>query len=83
MIHKAQENGLIKGLVPEYVENGIAVLQNADDTILCMEDDVQSVENMKILLCFYEKCRGLKSISTKVKPSWFLMIVKKLLNLLT
>jgi hypothetical protein len=42
------------------VENGIAVLQYADDTILCMEDDVQSAENMKILLCFYEKMSGLK-----------------------
>jgi hypothetical protein len=60
MIHTAQENGLIKGLVPEYVDNGIAVLQYADDTILCLENEVQSVENMKLLLGFYEKMSGLK-----------------------
>ncbi|CAN6252305.1 unnamed protein product [Urochloa humidicola] len=39
MLQKAQENGLIKGLVPEYVPNGVAILQYADDTILCLQDN--------------------------------------------
>jgi hypothetical protein len=59
MIHKAQENNLIKGLVPEYVDKGLAILQYADDTILCMEEDMESVQNMKLLLCFYEQMSGL------------------------
>lgn len=54
MISKAQENGLIKGLVPEYVTNGVAILQYADDTILCLQDDVEK-QNMKLLLYLYEK----------------------------
>jgi hypothetical protein len=59
MIHKAQENGLVKGLVPEYIEHGLAVLQYADDTILCLEDDIETVQNMKLLLCIYgKKCLG-------------------------
>ena len=34
MISLAQKNKLIQGLVPEYVENGVSILQYADDTIL-------------------------------------------------
>jgi hypothetical protein len=59
MIHKAQENGLIKGLVPEYIDNGMSVLQYADDTILCLEDDLEGAQNMKFLLCIFEKMSGL------------------------
>jgi hypothetical protein len=60
MIHKAQENGLIKGLVPEYIDNGMSVLQYVDDTILCLEDDLEGAQNMKFLLCTFEKMSGLK-----------------------
>jgi hypothetical protein len=60
MIHKTHESGLIKGLVPEYIDHGLAVLQYADDTILCMEDDIESIQNMKFLLCIFEKMSGLK-----------------------
>jgi hypothetical protein len=55
MIHKAQENGMIKGLVAKYIDQGLAVLQYADDTILCIKDDLESLQNMKFLLCLYEK----------------------------
>jgi retron-type reverse transcriptase len=52
MVHKAQKNGLIKGLVPNYIEHGVAILQYADDTILYMDDEVESAQNMKLLLFF-------------------------------
>jgi mannosylglycoprotein endo-beta-mannosidase len=65
IIHKAQENNLIEGLVPEYVQKGIAVLQYADDTILCLKDDLEIVQNMKLLLYIYEKMSGLKIIFSK------------------
>jgi mannosylglycoprotein endo-beta-mannosidase len=60
MIHKAQGNGLIKGLVSKYIEHGIVVLQYEDDTIICIEDDMESIQNMKLLLCFYERMSRLK-----------------------
>jgi hypothetical protein len=60
MIHKAHENGLIKGLAKEYVPQGVAVLQYAEDTILCLKDDLESAHNMKLLLCLFEKMSGLK-----------------------
>jgi hypothetical protein len=50
----------VRGLVPEYIPNGVAILQYADDTILCMEDDEDTSQNMKLLLYIYEKMSGLK-----------------------
>jgi hypothetical protein len=47
-------------LIPEYVNKGVAILQYADDTILCMKDDAETEQNMKILLYIYEKMSGLK-----------------------
>jgi hypothetical protein len=44
----------------DIIPNGIAILQYADDTILCMEDSAETAQNMKILLYIYEKMSGLK-----------------------
>jgi hypothetical protein len=60
MVHLAQENNLIKGLIPNIIPKGVAILQYADDTILCMDDEVETMTNMKILLYIYEKMSGLK-----------------------
>jgi hypothetical protein len=60
MISLAQSNKLIQGLVPEYVENGIAILQYVDDTILCIQDNEEQAANLKLLLYFYENMSGLK-----------------------
>ena len=34
MVHKAQQNGLITGLVDHIISHGVAILQYADDTIV-------------------------------------------------
>ena len=60
MITTAQENDFFTGLVPEYVEKGVAVLQYADDTILCLQDDIEGARNMKLLLYLFENMSGLK-----------------------
>ena len=60
MMLLGQENGLIKGLVPEYIPNGVALLQYADDTILCIQDDLEMAQNLKWLLYLYESMSGLK-----------------------
>jgi hypothetical protein len=51
---------LITGLVLEYMENGIAILQYADDTILCIQDNKDQATNLKFLLYLYESMSGLK-----------------------
>jgi hypothetical protein len=61
MVQTAQINGLIIGLISDYIIDGVAVLQYADDTILCIEDDAETSQNMKILLYIYmKKISGLK-----------------------
>lgn len=34
------EEKLFEGLVPEYIDYGVAILQYADDTILCIQESV-------------------------------------------
>ena len=60
MVRQAQNNGLITGLAPELVENGVAILQYADDTVICIEHDPEKALNMKMLLYMFELMSGLK-----------------------
>ena len=60
MVRKAQRNNLICGLADNLVENGVAILQYADDTIVCLKDDINVARNMKLLLYLYEMISGLK-----------------------
>jgi hypothetical protein len=55
-----KKNKLITGLVPEYVENGIAILQYANDTILCIQDNKEQATSLKFLLYLYESMSDLK-----------------------
>ena len=55
-----KKKNLITGLVPEYVENGIAILQYADDIIIFLDHDIDLAKNMKLLLCVFEQLSGPK-----------------------
>jgi hypothetical protein len=46
MFRKAQENNLIRGLVPHLIQDGVVILQYANDTIIFLQDDM----NMAIML---------------------------------
>lgn len=56
----AQRNDLIEDLAPEYVDKGFAILQHADDTILCLKEDMHQAANLKLQLYMYEVMSGLK-----------------------
>ena len=60
MICKAQQNGLLTGLASDLVPNGVVVLQYVDDTIICLEHDVEKALNLKLLLYIFELMSGLK-----------------------
>jgi len=60
MIQLGQENSMIRGLVLEYIKHGVALLQYADDTIICVQDDTENARNLKMLLYLYESMSGLK-----------------------
>jgi hypothetical protein len=60
MVHLAQNNGLVTGLADNLIQNGIAILQYADDTILLLQDVAQQAVNLKLLLYIFESMSGLK-----------------------
>jgi hypothetical protein len=60
LINRAKSNGQITGVVPHLVDNGLSILQYADDTIIFMNDDMEKAKNIKLLLCAFEQFSGLK-----------------------
>lgn len=60
MVIRVQENNLVIGLIDNIFPRGIAILQYADDTIMCLKHDVEKAKNVKMLLYLYELMSGLK-----------------------
>jgi hypothetical protein len=47
-------------MIDNLINGGVAILQYADDTIICLKDDFEKARNMKLLLYLYELMSGLK-----------------------
>jgi hypothetical protein len=60
MIERAKVDGQIEGLIPLLVDEGLSILQYADDTILFMEHDIEKAWNLKLILTAFEQLLGLK-----------------------
>jgi hypothetical protein len=60
LIERAKSLGFLDGLVPHLVEDGLSILQYADDTILFIDDDLEKAKGLKIVLSAFEKLSGLK-----------------------
>lgn len=60
MVLTAQKNGLFVGLAADLITNGVAILQYADDTVICIEHDLEKAVNLKLLLYMFELMSGLK-----------------------
>jgi hypothetical protein len=60
LIKRAKAEGQIEGVIPHLVDDGISILQYADDTILFMEHDLEKARNMKVLLSAFDELSGLK-----------------------
>jgi hypothetical protein len=46
--------------VPHFIQDGVVILEYADDTIILFQDDMEVAINVKILLHLYENLVGLK-----------------------
>lgn len=42
------------------MDEGLSILQYANDTILFLEDDLEQAKNLKLVLCAFEGLYGLK-----------------------
>ena len=71
IIVRAKEDGQVKGIVPHLVEEGLSILQYADDTIIFLDHDIDKAKNLKLLLCVFEKLSGLKITFHKSEISCF------------
>ena len=59
-IKRAKAEGLLSGVVPHLVDDGLSILQYADDTILFMDHNLEQAHNMRTILCAFEQLSGLK-----------------------
>jgi hypothetical protein len=60
LINRAKIDGQIRGLIPHLVDNGLSILQYADDTIIFLDHDLEQAKNLKLLLYAFEQLLGLK-----------------------
>jgi hypothetical protein len=61
LIKRAKAKGQIAGVIPQLVDDGLLILQYADDTILFMEHNIDKAKNMKLLLLSaFKQLSGLK-----------------------
>jgi hypothetical protein len=60
LIDRAKKNGDFRGVVPHLFDDGISILQYADDTILFMDHDLNHAKNPKLVLSVFEQLSGLK-----------------------
>jgi hypothetical protein len=60
LIARAKEAGQVEGVIPNLIQDGLSILQYADDTVIFMSHDVKKAVNMKLLLTTFEKLSGLK-----------------------
>ena len=60
LIARAKEAGLVEGVIPHLIQDGLSILQYADDTVIFMSHDVEKAVNMKLVLTTFEQLSGLK-----------------------
>jgi hypothetical protein len=60
LINRAKTDGQIRGVILHLVDDGLSILQYADDTIIFLDHDLDQAKNLKLLLCAFEKLSGLK-----------------------
>jgi hypothetical protein len=60
LINRAKGKGQLSGVIPHLVDDGLSILQYADDTILFMDHNFEQAKNMNLLLSAFEQLSSLK-----------------------
>jgi hypothetical protein len=60
MVIRAQSNDRVTSLIDHLIPQGVAIMQYADDKILCLKDDMEMTRNVKLLLYLFEQMSGLR-----------------------
>jgi hypothetical protein len=57
MVVKAQDNNIVAGLIGHLSPNEFAILQYADDTVLCLQEDIEKLEMSNCCCTFMSRCQ--------------------------
>lgn len=60
LIARAKNADRVEGVIPHLIQDGLSILQYADDTVIFMSHDVAKAINMKLILTTFEQLSGLK-----------------------
>jgi hypothetical protein len=60
LINRAKGKWQLSGVIPHLVDDGLSILQYADDTILFMDHNFEQAKNMNLLLSAFEQLSSLK-----------------------
>ena len=60
LINRAKVDGQIRGIIPYLLDDGLSILQYADDTIIFFDHDLEQAKNLKLLLCAFKQLSRLK-----------------------
>jgi hypothetical protein len=60
LIKRVKLEGQFDGVAPHLVDDGLYILQYADDIIIFLDYDLEKAKNLKVLLCAFEKLSGIK-----------------------
>ncbi|WVZ64243.1 hypothetical protein U9M48_013795 [Paspalum notatum var. saurae] len=60
ILDRAKSYGQVRGVIPHLIDEGLSILQYADDTIIFMDHDIEQAKNLKLILSLFEQLSGLK-----------------------
>ena len=60
LIARGKKSGRVEGVIPHLIQDGLSILQYADDTVIFMSHNVEKAINMKLILSTFEQLSGLK-----------------------
>ena len=60
ILNRAKQEGLIRGIIPHLIDDGLSILQYDDDTVIFLDHDIDLAKNIKLLLCVFKQLSGLK-----------------------
>ena len=60
ILNRAKQEGLIRGIIPHLIDDGLSILHYADDIVIFLDHDIDLAKNMKLLLCVFEQLSDLK-----------------------
>jgi hypothetical protein len=60
LINRAKGKWQLSGVIPHLVDDGLSILQYADDTILFMDHNFEQAKNMNLLLSAFKQLSSLK-----------------------